>query len=106
MCTSSESQIKVVLGKRIYEVLKYEYLEQLRSYIKTHKSIDLSEINLTTSISSATRIGNVLVDRQVLEVTRKYLNMNGIDFESVYGDDGQIYFNLTSIIEEHKKTLK
>lgn len=106
MCTNSENQIKVVLGKRIYEVLKLEYLQQVRSYIKTHKSIDLSEINLTTSISSATRIGKVLVDGQVLEVTRKYLNMNGIDFESVYGDDGQIYFNLSSIVEENKKTLK
>ena len=106
MCTNSENQIKVVLGKRIYEVLKLEYLEQVRSYIKTHKSIDLSEINLTTSISSATRIGKVLVDGQVLEVTRKYLNMNGIDFESIYGDDGQIYFNLSSIVEENKKTLK
>lgn len=106
MCTNSENQIKVVLGKRIYEVLKLEYLEQVRSYIKTHKSIDLSEINLTTSISSATRIGKVLVDGQVLEVTRKYLNMNGIDFESIYGDDGQIYFNLSSIVEENKRTLK
>lgn len=106
MCTNSENQIKVVLGKRIYEVLKLEYLQQVRSYIKTHKSIDLSEINLTTSISSATRIGKVLVDGQVLEVTRKYLNMNGIDFESIYGDDGQIYFNLSSIVEENKRTLK
>lgn len=106
MCTNSENQIKVVLGKRIYEVLKLEYLQQVRSYIKAHKSIDLSEINLTTSISSATRIGKVLVDGQVLEVTRKYLNMNGIDFESVYGDDGQIYFNLSSIVEENKRTLK
>ena len=106
MCTNNENQIKVVLGKRIYEILKLEYLESLRSYIKTHKSVNLALINPTVKIPLDLRINNVVIDGIVLNVTREYLNMNGLDFTVTNGNDGYLYFSLSSLEAEkiNKKT--
>lgn len=106
MCTNNENQIKIVLGKRIYEVLKYEYLQSLRAYLKAHKSVDLKEINPMVALPKDFTIGSVIVDGQVLTITKKYMNMNGLDFEYIYGDDGYIYFNINSIVEEKKLSKK
>lgn len=108
MCTSNEVQVKMALGKYLYEVLKMEYLQNVREYIKTHKSVDISEINPVVSIPSDTRIKNVGIDGIVLGVTRKYLNMNSVDFECVNGNDGYLYFNLSGLDykQEKTKTLK
>ncbi len=106
MCTNSENQIKITLGKRIYEVLKNEYLQCLRTYLRANKRVDLSEINPMVSIPTDFRIGNVVMDGQVLAVTKKYMNINGLDFEYIYGDDGYVYFNISSLIEEKSKSKK
>lgn len=106
MCTNNENQIKAVLGKRIYEILKLEYLESLRSYIKTHKSVNLALINPTVKIPLDLRIDNVVIDGIVLNVTREYLNMNGLDFTVTNGNDGYLHFSLSSLEAEkiNKKT--
>lgn len=110
MCTSNENQIKVVLGKRIYEILKLEYLENLRSYIKTHKSVDLSKINPIVRIPANLRIGNVIIDEYVLNVTRNYLNMNSLDYTVDYNpeiDNGYLYFKLRGLdLEKTNKKTK
>lgn len=107
MCTSNENQVKVALAKSIYEFLKMEYIDEVRSYIKTHKSVDLSEINPVVSIPADTRIKNVCIDGTVLGVTRKYLNMNSVDFECINGNDGYLYFKLSGLEykQDNKKSL-
>ena len=107
MCTNNENQIKIVLGKRIYEFLKLEYLECVRKYIKTHNAGNLGEIKPVVSIPANTRIKNVMIDGHVIQIARKYLAMDGVQFKSMYGNDGIIYFELSSLINEqqNKKSL-
>lgn len=107
MCTNNENQIKIVLGKRIYEFLKLEYLECVRKYITTHNAVNLDEIKPVVSIPANTRIKNVMIDGHVIQIARKYLAMDGVQFKSMYGNDGIIYFELSSLINEqqNKKSL-
>ena len=46
MCTNNENQIKAVLGKRIYEILKLEYLESYLHF--SLSSLEAEKINKKT----------------------------------------------------------